>query len=157
LICGRSKLKVKPSSRTFLSDGIGSSWCKLQSSIASFQSKMRQAVHSTGHLEYVRSTNGTPAALVSAINCFLPPPVAEICIRTCLPATANIHRNTEKRAALPASSTSAAHCLGIAQLLHSPNIGAAASTSSYALSFIVRRSPLALLKAGGLNGKRGKR
>ena len=61
-----------------------------------------------------------------------------------------IHRNTCKRAALPASSTTAGHCLGIAQLLHSPNVGPAASrTPSNPLSFIVRRSPLALLKPSG--------
>ena len=61
-----------------------------------------------------------------------------------------IHRNTCKRAALPASSTTARHCLGIAQLLHSPNVGPAASrTPSNPLSFIVRRSPLALLKPSG--------
>ena len=76
-----SKLKVKPSlQHTFSAMGSIAQGSKLQSSIASFQSKLcprrsscLPAVHATGHLDYVHSTNGLPAALLSAIICFLPP------------------------------------------------------------------------------------
>ena len=79
------------------------------------------------------------------------PPAAEIYSfeHAFQPQTPFIATLAKKRAALPASSATAAHGLGIAQLLHSPDVGPAASgTPSYALSFIVRRSSLTLLEPG---------